>query len=105
MLENLIVACYFLVLDYTMIHKLDLKKKFSPLAHTCSIYVVHCFNLSSICSLGLAKWDLWGLEAESWFVVASYAFAKTVFANPNIAHNMTYIKLLCREHQIARSSR
>ena len=55
--------------------------------------------------IGLAKWDLWGLEAESWFVVASYAFAKTVFANPNIAHNMTYIKLLCREHQIARSSR
>ena len=28
--------------------------------------------------LGMAKWDLWGLGAESWFVVASYAFAKMV---------------------------
>ena len=28
--------------------------------------------------LGLAKRDLWGLGAESWFVVASYAFAKMI---------------------------
>ena len=34
----------------------------------CDIYV-HC-------TLGLVKWDLWGFGAESWFVVASYAFAK-----------------------------
>ena len=27
-------------------------------------------------TLELAKRDLWGLGAESWFVVASYAFAK-----------------------------
>jgi hypothetical protein len=26
----------------------------------------------------LAKRDLWGLEAEPWFVVASYAFAKLI---------------------------
>ena len=31
-----------------------------------------------ICRLGLAKRDLWGLGAESWFVVASYAFAKMI---------------------------
>ena len=30
-------------------------------------------------NLGLAKRDLWGLGAESWFVVASYAFAKMVY--------------------------
>ena len=28
--------------------------------------------------LGLAKRDLWGLGAVSWFVVASYAFAKMI---------------------------
>ena len=26
-------------------------------------------------SLGLEKRDLWGLEAESWFIVARYAYA------------------------------
>ena len=31
-----------------------------------------------VCILGLAKRDLWGLGAESWFVVASYAFAKMI---------------------------
>ena len=36
----------------------------------CDIYV-HC-------TLGLVKWDLWGFGAESWFVVASYAFAKMI---------------------------
>ena len=46
--------------------------------------------------LGLAKKDFWGLEAESWFVVASLPFAKMIphasaprpqrsrFANPNV---------------------
>ena len=29
-------------------------------------------------TLGLAKRDLWGLGAESWFVVASYVFAKMI---------------------------
>ena len=27
-------------------------------------------------TLGLAKWDLWGLRVEAWFVVASYQFGK-----------------------------
>ena len=39
------------------------------------------------CKLGLAKRDLWGLGAESWFVVASYPFAKMIpqcFAKPNL---------------------
>ena len=31
-----------------------------------------------ICLLGLAKWDLLGLGAESWFVLASYPFAKMI---------------------------
>jgi hypothetical protein len=31
-----------------------------------------------VCILGLAKRDLWGLGAESWFVVASYASAKMI---------------------------
>ena len=31
-----------------------------------------------IYTLGLEKRDLWGLGAESWFVVASYAFAKMI---------------------------
>ena len=31
-----------------------------------------------VCILDLAKWDLWGLGAESWFVVASYDFAKMI---------------------------
>ena len=26
-----------------------------------------------VCMLGLVKRDLWGLEAESWFVIASYS--------------------------------
>ena len=30
------------------------------------------------CTFGLVKRDLWGLGAESWFVVASYAFAKMI---------------------------
>ena len=34
------------------------------------------FEKASI--LGLAKRDLWGLGAESWFVVASYPFAKII---------------------------
>ena len=44
--------------------------------------------------LGLAKKDFWGLEAESWFLVASLPFAKMIphasalrpksFANPNV---------------------
>ena len=38
------------------------------------------FNLLfEVCTLDLAKWDLWGLGAESCFVVASYAFAKMIF--------------------------
>ena len=28
----------------------------------------------AVCTLGLAKRDLWGLGAETWFIVASYAF-------------------------------
>ena len=39
------------------------------------------------CKLGLAKRDLWGLGAESWFVVASYPFAKMIpqcFAKPSV---------------------
>ena len=33
-------------------------------------------DLQVLCKIGLAKRDLLGLGAESWFVVASYAFAK-----------------------------
>ena len=42
-----------------------------------SIFIVSrtCLNLPT---LGLAKRDLWGLGAKSWFVVASYAFAKMI---------------------------
>ena len=42
-----------------------------------SIFIMSrtCLNLPT---LGLAKRDLWGLRAESWFVVASYAFAKMI---------------------------
>ena len=32
----------------------------------------------AVCTLGLAKRDLWGLGAETWFIVASYAFAKMI---------------------------
>ena len=31
-----------------------------------------------VCILDLTKWDLWGLGAESCFVVASYDFAKSI---------------------------
>ena len=40
-----------------------------------------CGNLFSTFvkgTIGLAKRDIWGLGAESWFVVASYAFAKMI---------------------------
>ena len=31
-----------------------------------------------VCILELAKWDLWGLGAESWFVVRSYDLTKMI---------------------------
>ena len=36
----------------------------------------HNAGHSNLHTLGLAKRDLWGLGAESWIVVARYAFAK-----------------------------
>ena len=72
---------------------------------------MHCktrLDTQIACTLGLAKRDLWGLGSESWFVVASYTFAKMTqhsllqqtmtaprlqrsrFANPNVH---TYIDL------------
>jgi hypothetical protein len=44
------------------------------------LFMVRDFYRSnlSVLSLGLAKWDLWGLGAESRFVAASYAFGKMI---------------------------
>jgi hypothetical protein len=46
-----------------------------------SLAIKLCANLRT---LGLAKRDLWGLGAGSWFIVASYAFAKMIFIVLNI---------------------
>ena len=39
---------------------------------------MHGYNQKMALSLSLAKWNLWGLGAESWFVAVSYAFAKMI---------------------------
>ena len=60
-----------------------------------------------VCTIDLAKRDLWGLGAESWFVVASYAFAKMIslcftLQKSNILIEDLKAKLVNRSNQLPR---
>ena len=65
------------------------------------------WGLMIVCTIDLAKRDLWGLGAESWFVVASYAFAKMISLcftpqKSNILIEDLKAKLVNRSNQLPR---
>ena len=50
-----------------------------------------------VCILDLTKWDLWGLGAESWLVVTSYALTKMI--PPLEVHFARYVFRVAEYHK------